>query len=356
MSHHRIRPLRRTEGRAAAASALLAASLVSWGALVPLRPPQTTVAQAILLSPAVAEAPPATAARGIFLATTVSATLPSTVVLASSPDGTGALCTDDQATITFSRAGQRQVWAHLFARADRQGITCLPPQAVQLPVGAGEYAIAITLEDRFAPTYHSRPYYLVFTGETVADEHAPPTRVAAAVAPTRVATTAFQTAAPSPTAFASVIPTTAPLTTTTQRPDDEGKGRAASPPPQRYATASYLLAAVVALVALAAFVLLRQRRPQTQRMGGIVDLFDRETGEGCTLLLHRFPTGAGIARYPLQAITWQSGDTTQRLVAAIVPGATQPLLREGGNDVGVALTAGERLLVAGAVEVEYRQA
>ena len=341
---------------AGALPVLLVATLIGWGTLVPLRSPQTMVAQAILLSPAVAEAPGAARARGVFLTTNVKATMPATVVLASSPDGAGALCTDDQATLTFSKSGRRQVWTHLFASADRRGITCLPPQTLQLAAGAGEYEIAVTLEDRFAPTYRSRSYYyLVFAVDATVDEHAPPTRVAATVAPTRVAATASQTVAPSPTAPVSAIPTTVPLATTAQRRDEESKGRAASLPPWGNATTPYFLVAVVALVALAAFALLRRRRPQTKRMGGIVDLFDRETGEGCTLLLHRFPTGVGIARFPLQA-TALLPDNAERLVAEIVPGARQPQLKEGGDDVGAALTAGERLLVAGVVEVEYRQA
>jgi hypothetical protein len=124
---------------------------------------QITTETAILLAPAIPEAGAAAQARRVFFTTTETIDLPSdSVVVSSSPDGSGVLCTDDEARLTILRERQPvAVWSHRFFSADRREILCLSPQRLRLPTGPGQYQVQIELEDRYPPTYSSRPYYLV---------------------------------------------------------------------------------------------------------------------------------------------------------------------------------------------------
>ena len=102
LTHHRNRPHQR-RGRLAAAIglvALLAANLAGSGSA------RAQPHAALLLAPAQPAASRASVARGVFYRQSVQAPLPAGPLwLAASPDGQGALCTDDQATLIFATAG-----------------------------------------------------------------------------------------------------------------------------------------------------------------------------------------------------------------------------------------------------------
>src|SRR4051794_3765054 len=83
-------------------AALLMGGLVTGSVLAQ---PATPTPHAVLLVAARADAPPDARPRGVFAQQTQVVTLAAThVQLASTPDGAGALCTDDQATLTLTSA------------------------------------------------------------------------------------------------------------------------------------------------------------------------------------------------------------------------------------------------------------
>ncbi|MFN8478389.1 MAG: hypothetical protein U0074_11295, partial [Kouleothrix sp.] len=159
------------------------------GALLMRAPGQPT---AVPLVPAIAPAPHARTARGVFFTHSQAVALPGGMLwLASTPDGNGELCSDDQVTVRVQGAQQTVwQWEHVFASADRQAITCVAPQPVLVP-SADSYTITITLADLFPDTYSSQPYYLAFR-ETLEGASAVPgvAKVTQSPAPTRAAPTA----------------------------------------------------------------------------------------------------------------------------------------------------------------------
>ncbi|NJN66287.1 MAG: hypothetical protein HC884_06030 [Chloroflexaceae bacterium] len=252
--------------------------------------------EVVLMAPAIDEAPEETAARGVFYMRVMTMTIPLTTTkiwLASSPDGQGAVCTDDQATLTFAmlRDDQhRQVhhWSHDFVSADGQQIECLPPQEMMIQVGPGQYRVEMVLEDVRPTTYHSYPYYLgLVLGEP------PPMQATHPPELSRPADS-HEAVMPSATPFGTAVPPTdvpqkeAPVTGWMQGGDW-------FPVPATNSAVLLTVAGGMALLMVAgtAVVVTRRRReePAPVPMVGMLDLLDHDTLESCTALLSSYPQG-----------------------------------------------------------------
>lgn len=339
--------------------AAVTAMIVGAGATTAAAGEPAQTSHAVLLAPALPEAPPAVTARGAFYQRTISLTLPgASVRLAASPDGQGALCTDDQATIQFVTGGmQPQVWSHRFAGADRRAITCIPPQQMALSAGPGAYRVSVLLEDLFPDTYSTRPYYLVFD--------------AVAPAPTSQATPAAAPATPAPTAaamlfavaptFAAAVPTLRPAPTAGDvATPPQGSTQYAPTPAAPFST--WLLPALALAAALCcglAIVVWRRRAPATPAIAGIVDLFDQGTREARTEFL---PAGAGVfeitctpLRLTAPGAREQAGVAVARLLVTAEGVALEDLTPSSGTADAIPLQNDTPYRIAGgAVTLRYR--
>lgn len=339
-----------------------------WGAAVAAPQP----ASAIALAPAIAPAPPTAQARGTFFTQTVQVDLASTQIrLAATPDGSGALCTDDEATVSFiGPRGGTQRWSHLFAATARQAVRCLAPPLITLVDGPGVYTITVTLTDRYADTYSSQPYYLLPVSASAPSSAAPlPTSIATVRSTQPVRPSATPHASPSPTPRLPT-PTSAVTVTATATPTVRAAPEAvppASSPPNTFQPAPpwpLVLALMLgaALLAALGLLLLRGPRPARRRgtaLSGILDLTDRETGEARSMLLYRYATGVAISRKPLAVAAWPVAEGQPPPLLAIVPTAGGPVLRDlaaqPAPTTDVPLRAGDELLVQQALTVRYRR-
>lgn len=332
--------------------------LVASGALLACAgaSPARSEPSATLLAPAIPEAARAGQPRGLFFTAALELDLPGEVRLASTPDGSGELCTDDEVELRFQRSDSTaQVWQHRFATPDRQGIQCIPAQTIALAAGPGHYTLAISLTDRFADTFSSGSYYLlaepVAEAPAMIDDGQPATSVGR------------QTSDEQPTSAPTITVSRATATTTTTESAIASLKPTATTPPARSATRlSPWLPALsgigVGLALLALALVLRRRRRPAPRLRGIVDLVDRETGETRTLLLHHYPHGVGIVRRPLDLVPLGKVGGGPVALATIIPGATGPLLEYQDPAEGrqhAALNGGDRLLIQRTVEVFFRR-
>jgi len=324
--------------------------------------PVAAAAPAVRLVPALPESPPTTRTRGPFYRHTLTIQVTANPLrLASSPDGQGALCTDDRATLTLVTADTATpLWSHTFAGADRQSIVCIPPQAVQVPTTPGIYELQMVLEDLFPPVYGTRPYYLVG---------------AVALVPTPSATTTgvpTATPRPQPTgdpaqgALPTAEPTLAPQPTVTAHPvappPDEPVG--SRPLPGLDLTLSPTiglgLGGVVLLGGLGLVLLVRRRtpRPASPALLGMLTLFDQETYETQTLLLTGETPVVTIRRHPLALVAAPTPDPAAGTIAQIRATAQGPVVQERLADVWAAAVALSHdatcTLAAGRVTLRYR--
>lgn len=300
-------------------------------------------ANAVLLAPSIPLGEPAATARGTFFEAQFTLDLPERVRIAATADGTGTLCTDDAAEITFEPdQGEPQVWRQLFATPDRHTITCLPAQTVVLTNGPGVYRVGIRLYDVYADRYSSTAYYLVRL--PVAD----PQSTDAGIITLPPSVTPQPSATPTPMVTTSptlAVPGAPPVTTPQV------------PLPERAWFNSRTLVLIGILgslgLVLLSIVLLRRRRPVLPH--GIIDLYDRTTGESRTLLLYRFPHGAGIIREPLDLVAPPHLATTP--LGLITPTRSGLVLEQRNPDTTVQRTplqVGEALLLNQTVEVRLR--
>jgi hypothetical protein len=323
------------------------------GGAVPLT--QTAV-DSVQIVPQIGEAAPSTAARGVFYQQTLAATLPgSSVLLASSPDGQGWLCTDDQATLTFATGGHEALtWSHRFAGADRRAITCLPPQRLDLPMAA--YQITVTLEDLYPNTSSSRPYYLVFAagaapaGATALPAPPPATRAVAQRSPP----TTIEVA-PATSAHVVAVATLGPAATVATTPDSPGT-QPATPPTLDLRLVAWLIG-VALLLGLAVLIVRRRNRRRTAEqppITGILYLFDQETREARTEIV-RGGAQLDVRRRPLRVATVAAAEASQG-IAQIRPSSDGLLLYESAADAAVPLVH-DRLyaLAGGVVTLRYRE-
>lgn len=337
---------------------------------------------AVLLAPAIAEAEPASTARGVFFTAETQAVIAGgSVLLAGSSDGAAVLCTDDEAQIVFRAAdGAEQVWKHRFASDDRQTIECLPPQALALSAGPGAYNVTVRLIDRQPPRLSSQAYYLVPVAAVapvaVPAPAVPAPAASAPAVPAPAAPAQPRASTPIPTAQASAAPAAIaqrldgeappgpPLT-----PAGSTAGMPAAPPsrpvtqgvalPEIQPALAILLGLLAAGLLAAGLAALRvgkgRPRPATT-LAGIVDLADRESGEAHTLLLHRYPDGVDISRGPLSITPWAAGVRPPNSIAAILPTPGGPELHLADRAEPVPLRDGERLLLERVIELRYRRA
>ncbi|HWQ13971.1 MAG TPA: hypothetical protein VNL77_14320 [Roseiflexaceae bacterium] len=327
---------------------------------VSLAPPPV----ALLLAPALPEAPRAPQARGVFFvrSAVVSVAGP-TLVLASTPDGLGELCTDDEARVIVRRGGQETVrWAHRFSSPDRRSIACLPPQTIDLPGAPGRFEIRIELEDRYPPTFSTRPYYVI--GAQLTPQ------------PTAISTAAPAGTPPPPAGMpAGAPPARTPPPTPSPRMATPVSSHLARTPPARTiagATArgavapsagaagqpwAPWLAGAIALLTLALLLMRGSARRPAPRSGpgGIIFLYDRDTREARTIVLPREGAALAIQRQPLAAVPTPGGGAC--LVGRIEIDAAGPRLYGDERDPGggtVMRHEGVYTLDAGAVTLRYR--
>jgi hypothetical protein len=329
----------------------------------PLPPPA-----AVLVVPAIADAPRAAQARGIFYRQTLAVTLPvSSVWLAASPDGQAALCTDDRATLTFARADQPvERWSHHFSR-DRRALSCIPPQMVVVPA-PGSYQITVELEDLYPDTYGTRPYYLVFAEHATAMTHIPnATAVAGLVSATASAFVATPQRSSAAAGLGTVLrssdsPTPTPHAPAPQLGAAADETHAAPHAPDRDRRMLVLLGSALLVALLLALAVMRRRaRQRANALAqpiGIVDLFDQATREAHTALLLSAPQGAEVRRGPLRLVPLPADNSDRTGIARIVPTPRGVLLRE----ITAASTSDGQLLIhdvayqlaGGAVTLCYR--
>ena len=306
--------------------------------------PETAV---IALVPEIPEAASQAPAQRVFFTNTVVITTTAVqAMLASTADGRGTLCTDDQATLMIQAStGQIITWTRRYTSTDRQRIVCQDPQRIQLPGRAGAYTVTITLEDVFAPKYGSQPYFMILDELPTA-----PSAIthAIATAPTLALPASLHAATTVPLPTLSLPLVTAETVLYPSPNVDIVTGQASI-------WVIGLSSATLAVVLLLLHT--RRQRRQAPRLHGIVDLIDEETGEARTLLLSSYARGAVIVRQPLDVIPWPLPDSTHTALAVIIPKKHGPMLTPWAVDqsaTSVLLQPGDRVQLEQKVELCYR--
>lgn len=242
----------------------------------------------VALVPAIPEARAASAARGEFYRFSSAVNIgDGPVWLASTPDGTGALRTDDRALLVVTREdGSARSWSRDF-REERSGaIVSIPAQEVTGLFERGINTVTLALSDALPPVFSSSAYYLVFTpasaspGPSAGEARltaVPVTPVAGASATAETAKrgersdleqVAALTATPIPVTGPIWIPTVVPTTGPVERP------WAGWPAWQAPALGLAGLAAVFGALLAAG----RRRRPQATLLG-LLNVYDKNTRE-----------------------------------------------------------------------------
>jgi hypothetical protein len=284
------------------------------------------------------------------------------VMLASTPDGLGELCTDDEMHLTLQARGREtQQWRYLFADAEQQGIACLPPQRLVLQAGPGRYTVRLVLYDRFPFTYSSRPYYLVGATAVGHNLMTASTTTLSATATTLQAT-ATSTPEPAPIAVAPAVPLVPVATTAPQEPTIAVPAETTVTVPEVRSLPWPLLALLLMQILLAIslfFLLIVRRRSYTRqpaRLSGILDVTDCTSGESRTVLLHGFPCGAAIVREPLQVIALNPDAPPLSCFAMLEAGDTGPQLRVDRPEAAdmIILRSNEPVRVNEQLELRYR--
>jgi hypothetical protein len=353
----------------------------------------TVAAPAVLLAPAVPEAPRAAQPHGVFYQQELLVAVRANPVwLAASADGTGDLCTDDQATVQFLQAGNVvQRWTHRFARADRQAIVCIPAQPVYLPTTPGIYRVTIVLEDLYPDTWGSRPYMLVgataasTVATTIPEPH--PGRAEATDTVSTVGSPNGQTPVPIPVPSTDAVagaglsmeqpPTPYPAPTATLvQPETATAGPGAASRgvsarrewlpalPDGIAWPSVLVpGAALLLGTLLLGMLFWRRHAHRQQtlpppLTGMILLFDQDSREAHTEVF----VGAGamveVQRHPLRVVAVPTSTPSDRAIARIQATTTGMLLHEVTASAApepVRLRHDQRYALAdGAVTLRYR--
>jgi hypothetical protein len=355
----------RGRGRHAGRRHLLVLLVLAFLVLL-LGSPVAAAAPAVRLVPALPDAPATMQARGEFYRHTLAVQVTANPLrLASSPDGQGALCTDDRATLTLVTADTATpLWSHTFAGADRQSIVCIPPQAVQVPTTPGIYELQMVLEDLFPPVYGTRPYYLV--GAVALVSTPTPTTTGVPTATPRPQPTDDTAQGALPTGGPTAGPTPAPQPTVTAHPvappPDEPVGSRPLPGTDLTwsPTIGLGLGGIVLLGGLGLVLLVRRRapRPASPTLLGMLTLFDQETYETQTLLLTGETPVVTIRRHPLALVTTPTRDPVAGTIAQIRATAQGPVVQERLADAWTAAVALSHdvtcTLAAGRVTLRYR--
>lgn len=358
--------------------------LLLLGVGLPRQPHPPAAHPATALVTALPEATRTRSAQGVFYRHRLPITIPTTPVwLASSADGTGALCTDDQATLTFRATEPTRPpyqWQHHFATADGLRIQCLPPQDLSAHLAPGSYEVEIVLDDLHPPAYGTRAYYLVFPAPPAAPLSLTPTMLPDA-GPSPVATVAplRPTATEALTPTRTVTPTLLPTPTVslpTASPVSAVVPSAVPPRPPADETISYIRgfffdadpSAVwwggLALLGLSGLALLvgwhqRRMRPRPPLLRGVVDLFDTDSHEARTVLLAVYGNGAVLTRDPLAVGARKPAPPQGQVIGWLTATAAGVQLQtEPATSAAPLLLAPDGqttyLLAAGAVTLHYR--
>lgn len=267
--------------------------------------------QVLLLAPAIPTAPYRTMAYGAFYSNRVVVNVgPGSIGLASTPDGKGALLTDDQVILIVTHPdGTKSEWAHDFRSGNHPVISSIPAQDVSSLFVPGINTVSIVLVDLMPNTYSSSPYYLIYT---------PPLAV---VTVTRADITAVPSTTPTlekrvnptitlanPTVAGNVIVATATRTVSPTidlpLPNEPASGAGATS--EFDSSTPYILGGGVLLLGIGLYVVAGRQRRRT-RAGrsavsfGWLDLYDRQTRESRPSLdLTRWTKGFAIQLDPLR--------------------------------------------------------
>jgi hypothetical protein len=214
----------------------------------PVGTPQYQVVEtAILIAPAVPEANSLQARGSYYQNRVVFNYKPGwRVVLSSTADGTGFLCTDDYVEI---RASSGRVWSHDYRSPALDAVLPMAPVDLTFLFEPGEQEVAITLIDMMSPKYGSSGYFIA----AVIDPATPtPTATASATSTPKPTITPTPTATSTPSSTTTPKPTLIPAPSATVSPS-----ATASPVPNKPAGNSLLRrVAPLAVVALLAKIIL----------------------------------------------------------------------------------------------------
>ena len=185
------------------------------------------------------------------------------VLLASSPDGTGSLQTDDRVQLRV--ATPDNAWEHDFRDAERTQIVPIVPQDVTALFSPGVNLVELEVQDLMEPVFSTHPYYLVVRTCVPVTTDTPTVGI-------RPTATAAPTSTPIPTATASPIATTTPSPTATATPTQTAVPPAVPPPPESAGVPWWPLVGVLAFTGIGGWWLTQQRpRPE-----GTLDLYEDE--------------------------------------------------------------------------------
>ena len=264
----------------------------------------------VQLAPAIAEQKPSTAASAAFYSTTLSVEMGAGVVqLASDPDGSGNLRTDDQATLAVQRSdGSIGYWTHDFRNPVTGVIEAINTQDISKLFGRGMHTVTLTLIDLAPPVHSTLPYYLVYIPEgnpSTPASATPMVRVVTPVPSLRATQAATHIGAANPRATTispSVTHTSPPAATARSKATEVQPG---TPDPQQMSTSILpwaLALFAIATLAGAIFLIKRQHaRVSESALYGIVSLYDAATKERCERLdLTLFAGIVGIYTNPLR--------------------------------------------------------
>lgn len=280
--------------------------------------------QVVQLAPAIPSAPYRANPAGIFYSNRITVSIaPGIVLLSSTPDGTGAMMTDDQATLQIIRAdGSTSARTYDFRSGDRPGINPVPAQDVSALFQPGLNIVTITLRDVMPFTYSSLPYYLIFFAPPTPTSTAIASSSATATAPLKTATSTSTRVTPNRASVASVTPTMiasptmiAPTPVPLVRATDSG-GAPNWVMPMAIA-GGILFAGIVPLM-----LMITRRAPdaatdQSFPGFGWLNLYDSQTHEAHPPIdLAQFPQGLVIYLNPLRVES--PGDDAQ-CIAAVRP-------------------------------------
>jgi hypothetical protein len=322
----------------------------------------------VLIVPALSPAPSSPQARGVFYRQTARVKLPGgTIELASSVDGQGALCTDDQATLIFAADGQEVGrWSHRFSTDDRRAIVCIPPQRQFQALAEGTYEITVELEDLYPDTYSSTAYYLIIgaddsdppdAAETATPSPQPVIPSAAAgpaqiVAPTRGHP--FPTATPAGVGIgrdpSPAIPSTpVPAASDTQRVEGGVP---------RWSPLGLALIAITLLLGVLALARIRRRRStdHAPALDGVLYLFDRDTREAHTAMLPGDTRRIEVRWRPLKVVVPPAQEQHGVVVARVWSTAAGPMFHDltDADGVPARLERDVPHTIADAIELRYR--